>query len=74
MTIAKRLNLIVIATRAFVLPTNDLLDIGRQVFFERLAITVNGDIFTALALIQHCLVVVESQRPTNREPAAMRRT
>ena len=52
MAIAKRLNLIVIATRALVLPTNDLPTSAGSLL-KRFAITVNGDIFTALTFVQH---------------------
>jgi hypothetical protein len=39
-----------------------------------LAITVNRDIFTALTLVQHRLVVVKSNRPPNCKATAMDRT
>ncbi len=56
--VTQRLDLVVVAARAFVLVAHDLLDFRRQVFFERLAIAINRDIFAALAFVQHRLIVV----------------
>jgi hypothetical protein len=69
--IAQRLDLVMISTCALVLPTNDLLDVGRQIFFKSFAVTIDSDVFSALTLVQHRLIIVKGNRPARCDPTTM---
>ena len=67
------LDLIVIAPGAFVLTANDLLDFRGEIFFKRLAIAIDRDVFTALAFVQHRLIVIQRNGTAYSKPPSMNR-